>query len=286
VKAVVQSAVALTPVVGYVAKKVAGKLVDTYLSGPKNVKAFREKLQQLFKGKSVVIIVDELDRCRPDYAVAFLEIVKHLFNNDSMTFVFSVNLKALNQVIQKAYGYDKRTANHYFDRFFITRLTLENDTLIPDIIERFLRKEYENSTVINKCRNGSMAVVKYSSQFSNVVTTFLKDHTTRDIMLLLNHLKQMDCITPFYAVVYAMAHRTPDVFDELMREGSDGKQFFDTVASALPALREIQKDDDPQANNHLRYFYVLLILSGLYSALYYRDYILNAGWLCTAHINL
>jgi len=43
----------------------------------------------LTKGKSqskVIIIVDELDRCRPDYAIRVLEIIKHLFDVNGYIF--------------------------------------------------------------------------------------------------------------------------------------------------------------------------------------------------------
>ena len=45
----------------------------------------------LKKGNRLIIMVDELDRCKPSYAVKLLERIKHYFTNDRITFVFSVN---------------------------------------------------------------------------------------------------------------------------------------------------------------------------------------------------
>jgi phage-related protein len=49
--------------------------------------------------KRLVIIVDELDRCRPDYAVNLLEKIKHYFFVDQVTFIFAVNEGELQHTI-------------------------------------------------------------------------------------------------------------------------------------------------------------------------------------------
>lgn len=71
----------------------------------------------------LVIFVDELDRCRPNFAVKLLERIKHYFNNDNITFVFSINALQLQHTIKKYYGNDFN-ANSYLDRFFDFRITL------------------------------------------------------------------------------------------------------------------------------------------------------------------
>ena len=67
--------------------------------------------------------MDELDRCRPSYAVKLLERIKHYFSNDNITFVFSVNMNELQHTIKKYYG-DTFDACRYLDRFFDLRITL------------------------------------------------------------------------------------------------------------------------------------------------------------------
>ena len=44
------------------------------------------------RGNRLIIFIDELDRCKPSYAIQLLERIKHYFINDNLTFVFSVNL--------------------------------------------------------------------------------------------------------------------------------------------------------------------------------------------------
>lgn len=75
------------------------------------------------KGERLIIFVDELDRCKPSYAVKLLERVKHYFNNDKVTFVFSINSIELQNTIKKIYGLEFDSCK-YLDRFFDLRINL------------------------------------------------------------------------------------------------------------------------------------------------------------------
>ena len=56
------------------------------------------------QGNRLIVFIDELDRCRPEFAIKLLERMKHYFSNDRITFVFSVNLEELQHSIKKFYG--------------------------------------------------------------------------------------------------------------------------------------------------------------------------------------
>lgn len=75
------------------------------------------------KGNRLIVFVDELDRCKPEFAVKLLERIKHYFSNERITFVFSVNLEELQHSIRNYYG-EGVDATRYLDRFFDYRLTL------------------------------------------------------------------------------------------------------------------------------------------------------------------
>lgn len=76
----------------------------------------------------VFIFIDELDRCRPDYAVRLLEVVKHIFNSKGICFISSVNIAQLQQSIKTIYGSDFK-ADQYLDRFFNYRLKLPRPSI-------------------------------------------------------------------------------------------------------------------------------------------------------------
>lgn len=74
-------------------------------------------------GEHIVIFIDELDRCKPSYAVDVLECIKHYFDNENITFVFSTNINQLVHTIKAHYG-QEYDASRYLDRFFDIRMSL------------------------------------------------------------------------------------------------------------------------------------------------------------------
>ena len=58
----------------------------------------------LSSANRLVLFIDELDRCKPTYAVQLLERVKHYFDDDRIIVVYSVNTSQLTHTIRKCYG--------------------------------------------------------------------------------------------------------------------------------------------------------------------------------------
>ena len=94
-----------------------------YKEGDKSIKVFRDKLQAMArvlnqsKKHPLMVFVDELDRCRPSYAVALIEAAKHLFEADHVVFVLAVNRTQLAHSISALYG-SEFDATGYLRRFF------------------------------------------------------------------------------------------------------------------------------------------------------------------------
>ena len=87
-----------------------------------NIKKFFTELL-VERGNRLVVFIDELDRCKPSYAVQLLERIKHYLCDDRITFVFSVNLGELQHTIKHYYG-NTFDACRYLDRFFDMRISL------------------------------------------------------------------------------------------------------------------------------------------------------------------
>ncbi|MDE0579036.1 MAG: P-loop NTPase fold protein [bacterium] len=64
----------------------------------------------------LVVVVDELDRCRPDYALDLLEVVRHLFAVDGVVVVLATNRAELCHSIKGIYG-DRFDTDRYLSRF-------------------------------------------------------------------------------------------------------------------------------------------------------------------------
>ena len=67
-------------------------------------------------GHPLVFIVDELDRCRPTFAIELLERVKHLFDVPHLVFVFGLNRDELCKSLSSVYG--DINSDVYLRRFF------------------------------------------------------------------------------------------------------------------------------------------------------------------------
>ena len=74
------------------------------------------------KGLPMVFIIDELDRCRPTFAIELLERVKHIFDVRNLVFVFGINRDELCSSLQSIYG--NIDADVYLRRFFDMEFTL------------------------------------------------------------------------------------------------------------------------------------------------------------------
>ena len=101
-----------------IAKIDIGSILDIFQTEENTEAEFKKELASLIpKDGRLVIFIDELDRCRPVYAVKLLERVQHFFDNEKITFVFAVNLYELKNTIQKLYG-SNFNGDRYLDRFF------------------------------------------------------------------------------------------------------------------------------------------------------------------------
>ncbi|MCB1354335.1 MAG: hypothetical protein KDK03_16520 [Rhodobacteraceae bacterium] len=92
----------------------AGKAVEEFWKREEGRQAameeFRKALGALTAAKGgkaptpLIIVVDELDRCRPDYALEILEVIKHFFAVPHVHFVLGANLEALENSVKARYG--------------------------------------------------------------------------------------------------------------------------------------------------------------------------------------
>lgn len=72
----------------------------------------------------LVFIIDELDRCRPTFAIELLERVKHIFDVPDVVFVFGINRNELCKSLESIYG--EIDATVYLRRFFDMEFMLPN----------------------------------------------------------------------------------------------------------------------------------------------------------------
>ncbi|MBM7064459.1 KAP family P-loop NTPase fold protein [Neisseria elongata] len=106
-------------------------LLEEQIEAEKNLETLKACLTELAAEKPIILFIDELDRCRPDYAVDMLEVIKHVFDVENVKIVLVTNTKQLCAAINHRYGMEV-DAQKYLDKF------LKYSFALPDkVVARF-----------------------------------------------------------------------------------------------------------------------------------------------------
>jgi len=118
------------------------KALSYFEQSKDSVSELKDSIQALQKDVegNLIIFIDELDRCRPNYAIELLERVKHLFSIDGVVFVLSIDQAQLAESIKSVYGSNFRS-DTYLKRFIDLSYTPKND-IARDYIRGLLSDEF------------------------------------------------------------------------------------------------------------------------------------------------
>lgn len=152
--------------------------IDIYNKTKSSVVKFREELQEIANkqfiesNKPIVIFVDELDRCRPDYAISLLERIKHFFNVQNIIFILGIDKEALSNSIRVIYG-EQTDVNGYLTRFIDLEYKLKESN--RKMYAKYLLDKYkfEDLFVIRKSFNCSVNAERNIEDFTNVIVNVM-----------------------------------------------------------------------------------------------------------------
>ena len=120
-------------------KSILNGVSTSELKDYKNYKELVDKFKECLSLEKdlKVIVIDELDRCKPTYAIELLETIKHFFGVKNIIFVFLVNKKQLQSIVSTSYLQDDE-CSEYFEKFFDIQFNL------PELeYEDFIQIEYD-----------------------------------------------------------------------------------------------------------------------------------------------
>jgi len=123
-------------------------LLADHVAVEESIVALQQALEMLAETKPIVIFIDELDRCRPDFAVNMLENIKHVFDVEGVQFVLVTNSEQLRSSINHCYG-NGLDAQRYLDKFVQFSLSL-SDTHKPDGHDAVLASVSHLKTLIDE----------------------------------------------------------------------------------------------------------------------------------------
>ncbi|WP_439821953.1 KAP family P-loop NTPase fold protein [Pseudomonas sp. HLG18] len=117
-------------------KDLVASLINDQSKTSRHVEEFKaaviKRLEQAAENnnlsKPAFIFIDELDRCRPTYAIELLERIKHFFELEDCRFVIASDSKQLAHSIRAVYG-QGFSSERYLNRFFDAEFNLDNSNI-------------------------------------------------------------------------------------------------------------------------------------------------------------
>jgi len=223
-------------------EKLVAKRLESYENDKKSIEAFRSALQELAKdGKPIVIFLDELDRCRPDFAIRTIERMKHFFEAPNVVFVLLMNREQLVAAIQGIYG-SSIDAESYLGKFIQLSLTLPKQTS---------HEMYEPDDNQTHCK---ATLVRYGFPPTDATQTFatimgltgtLFKFSLRDIeraVVLFSLAQPLHASVSHVTWPIALKLTRPDLFSHLMANNQAAHQ------EAYTLVKEMQAASPPLAN--------------------------------------
>ena len=103
-----------------------GKIYDKYFGFQNIFKEVQEQIKKISEEQTVVIMVDELDRCLPSYAIKVLERIHHVFNElENVVVIIAMEKKQMSNSLHQIYG-DEMDVDRYLKKIISLSFKLDN----------------------------------------------------------------------------------------------------------------------------------------------------------------
>lgn len=184
--------------------------LEEYEKIQKSIYQFKKTLEDNLSNEKLYIFVDELERCRPTYAIELLEAIKHIFNINNLIFILGISREQLKHTVSQMYGLNM-DGDGYLKRFIDLELQLPS----PDR-NKFCNMLKNQFQICNKNKEderdyskGWACFCNYFSELANGYNLSLRDmiHCWGEISILYNlwednNLKFMPVLAWFIILRY------------------------------------------------------------------------------------
>lgn len=109
---------------------------DAYFSLNKVIEKLVNLLQELANEYTIVFLVDELDRCLPEYTIKVLERLHHLTEGkENIITIISIDKQQLMASVKNTFGFEK--PEKYLEKFISFEVKLDNGKVSESIFEKY-----------------------------------------------------------------------------------------------------------------------------------------------------
>ncbi|WP_236763679.1 KAP family P-loop NTPase fold protein [Aeromonas jandaei] len=210
----------------------AGKLVESLFQDTRKkteaVQLLKHEIQQwveaiIGKKKKQVpafILIDELDRCRPSYAVEMLETIKHILDIPGVVFVLATDTEQLQHAVKVIYG-DDFDAPNYLGRFFNRRFTMPIVSKEKFIGESLNTKNYtlDKSSFWPEDKDGDLLVrvITHLSEAHDISLRRIEQLVDRIIAIINNYIVDTKVNLVFIIFLCVLYEMDPSTYKKLLK---------------------------------------------------------------------
>lgn len=222
-------------------------LIDAYSKNKNEIRSFKECIAKILYSESghdrkLYILIDELDRCRPTYAIEFLERIKHLLDIEGLVFVLALDKVQLSHSVKGVYGAEFEAVG-YLRRFIDIEYNLP-DSNLDDFINQ-LYDNFEFSSFFSK-RTKYQAFqyeVEHLKKVFKMLASALKlslrevEQIFSKMNLVLHSTKENIYLYPsLLAFLLVVKESNFPLYKEYILEDSTPEKMIEYLYSLVPAL--------------------------------------------------
>ena len=184
---------------------------------------------------NVWFLVDELDRCRPDYAVTYLETIKHIFDIPGAVFILAADRQHLENSAKTAFGQDLN-----FDEYY--RKFVHREVVLPQLQEKnylamsrayvnhYLEPDGGRFTRINLAENQVESITQF------IAALRLTPRQTQEVFRVVGHVCSAEesnrgqmywCIAIGTVLMSALKAGEPELFHKLGNQEVEADELLD-----------------------------------------------------------
>lgn len=236
-------------------------VVETYSKDKNAIAEFKKSVGEAVGGgahdEKVYLFVDELDRCRPTYAIELLERIKHLLDIEGLVFVLALDKMQLAHSVKAVYGADF-DALGYLKRFIDIEFSLPStDT------ERFIKHLLTHLELDQYFAKRATGDKLYDEEhLIGALKAVSSQMSLRNIEQVVSKIKLISLTMPgtevffpeFVVFLLLVKDRYPAVYNDFSKQDVDGSEML--------ALSEVVFPDFDESTLNARQFVEALIVSG------------------------
>lgn len=202
------------------------------------LKKFAEMISSESGKKPLVIFVDELDRCRPNYAIVLLERIKHLFNVPGVVFILSLDRKQLENAVAAIYG-NKIDSSGYLARFIDYRFRLPEGTtenFVNYLNKRFsLDKVFDQKLASGGNNNEEDEFIRYVKKYFSIYGLSLRSQeqcfTEMNVVLRLVPGK-VNIFPILLALLVTIKIVDPEIYEKFAQKNISPEELINSMPSS------------------------------------------------------